>query len=200
MQNRSIVARTGCVLALAAILCGAPAGATTLVRASVEDLVAANQTVVLGEVVDVMSYWNADGTFILTDVTVRPWEVLKGSADGDLILTQMGGTVGDATTLIVGGPELIPGHSYVLFVNEEDLPGADGVTTVRDHCQGAFDILVAKDGKLRAISQANRHPLVPDRQGSFDAPGGVEGLELDALVRSVADAARRLKNDKEENR
>lgn len=200
MQSRGIVARVGSVLALAAALCGAPAAATTLVRASVEDLVAANQTVVVGQVVDVFSYWNVDGTFILTDVIVRPDQVLKGSVEGELTITQMGGTVGDMTTLILGGPELIPGHSYVLFLNEENLPGAEAVTTVRDHCQGVFEIRVAEDGELRAISQANSHPLVPDRQGYLDAPGGIEGFTLEVLAESVVATAQRLQNEKEDNR
>src|SRR5690349_11478748 len=151
-------------LALAASV-AAPASATTLVRASLDELVAANSAVVLGEVVDVESYWNAEHTFILTDVRFRTSDVLKGRAQSDeLTITVMGGSVGDLTTLIIGGPQLFPGHSYVLFLNEESLPGAQSVLTVRDLVQGAFDVVMAKDG-LRAVSQANSHPLLPDKAG-----------------------------------
>lgn len=175
------------VLFVAIAALGSSVHATTLIRAGLEDLVAGNKTVVMAEVLDAVSYWNSEGTFILTDVTVKTVETIKGQAadHGTFTLTLMGGTVGDLTTLIVGGPELIPGGSYVLFLNEESLPGAASVTTVRDLCQGVFEIRATKTGALKAISQANRHPLVPDRQGYVDAPGGVGGFPLGALIQSL---------------
>ncbi|HEX9731299.1 MAG TPA: hypothetical protein VGG06_04840, partial [Thermoanaerobaculia bacterium] len=174
--------------ALVAVL-AAPASATTLIRASLDHLTDGNGTVVVGEVVDAYSYWNEDGTFILTDVRVAVNERLKGKLDdGELTVTIMGGTVGDLTTLIVGGAELIPDHSYVLFLDEEDLPGARGVRTVRDHCQGVFEVEIAEDG-LRAVSQANGHPLLPDASGAFDAPGGAEGFPLEAMIETIRERA-----------
>jgi hypothetical protein len=175
-----------------AALAGAvdPAGATTLVRADLDELAAENATIVLGQVEDARSYWNAEGTFILTDVRFKAHEVLKGALPKgrDLEITLMGGTVGDLTTLIIGGPQLIPGNTYILFLNQEDLPGAPGALTVRDLVQGAFDVVMTKDG-LRAISQANGHPLVPDALGFIDAPGSVEGLELRSMIRSIGEHA-----------
>jgi hypothetical protein len=169
----------------------APASATSLVRASLDDLVAANGAVVLGEVLDAYSYWNAEGTFILTDVRFRVDNALKGNLqDRELTVTLMGGTVGETTTLIIGGAELIPGNSYVLFLNEEDLPGAKGVRTVRDLAQGAFDVVMSGRG-LRAISQANQHPLIPDKSGYFDAAGGPEGYPLTSMMQSVREIAGR---------
>lgn len=179
-----------------AIAAGAatPSSATTLIRQSLENLVADNGTIVLGEVLDTRSYWNAEGTFILTDIRVAAHEILKGRAkERELTFTVMGGTVGDKTVLIVGGPELIRGSSYMFFLNKEDLPGAPGVRTLRDHSQGVFDVAIGKDG-LRAISQANRHPLVPDASGSVTAPGGKEGLQLNSMmqtIRGLVDRSRR---------
>jgi hypothetical protein len=181
--------RGAMALAIAASV-AAPAGATTLVRASLDELVAANGAVVLGEVVDVESYWNADGNFILTDVRFAVSDVLKGNrGTGELTITLMGGRVGDTTTLIVGGPQLIPGKSYVVFLNEESLPGVQALT-VRDLVQGAFDVVMAKDG-LRAVSQANSHPLIADKKGYLDAPGGVEGFPLTAMMTSIREIAAR---------
>ena len=182
--------RGALVLALAAGVV-APASATSLVRASLDDLVVGNGSIVLGEVLDTYSYWNAEGTFILTDVRFKATEVLKGNQmDRELTITMMGGTVGETTTLIIGTAELVPGNSYVLFLNDEDLPGARGVRTVRDHAQGAFDVVMAGGG-LRAISQANRHPLVPDKSGYFDAAGGPEGYPLVVMMKSVREIAGR---------
>lgn len=175
-------------LAMAASL-ATSASATTLRRMDVEELVASNRTVVVGQVTDARSYWNKDKTFILTDVRISVNEVVKGNLqDQEITVTIMGGRVGEVTTLIMGGPELIPGKSYLLFLNEEQLPGKKA-QTVRDLCQGAFDLVIGKDG-LRAVSQANRHPLVPDRLGYIDAPGGVEGMPFNAIVQSIRDLAR----------
>lgn len=163
----------------------APAGATTLVRADLERLVKSNGTIVVGEVREAYSYWNEAGTFILTDVRISASEVLKGDPrESEITLTILGGTVGDLTTLIVGGAELLPGKQYVLFLEEDDLPGVRGVRTVRDHSQGVFDVVRARDG-MRAISQAIRHPLHPDALGFVDPPGGAQGMQLDAMIQSV---------------
>lgn len=163
-----------------------PAGATTLIRESLDELVRSNRTIVVGEVVDVRSYWNADGTFILTDVRVIAHDVLKGNArDREITLTVMGGQVGEITTLILGNPDLVPGNSYVLFLNDEELPGGKALT-VRSLVQGAFDVRIGKDG-LRAVSQANGHPLLPDARGSFEPEGGAEGFPLNSMVQSIRD-------------
>jgi hypothetical protein len=180
--------RGAMVLAMTASVV-APAGATTLMRESLDELVAGNRAIVVGEVVDASSYWNEDHTFILTDVRIATYEALKGDVGQELTVTVMGGHVDDLTTLIVGGPELIPGKSYVLFLNEENLPGAERALTVRDLCQGVFEVKIGRGG-LHAVSQANSHPLVPDRQGYADAPGGLEGMPLNAMrqsIRAIAD-------------
>lgn len=182
------------VLAIAAST--ASAGATTLIRADLDDLVAANRAVVVGEVVDAKSYWNENHTFILTDVRLKLDDVLKGKANKELKITVMGGRVGDLTTLIVGGPELIPGNSYVLFLNEEKLPGVEKALTIRDLSQGIFDVKIGRGG-LRAISQASRQPLVPDRFGHTEAPGSAEGIPLIDMMQSIRDTVGRQGNRQE---
>ena len=183
-------------MVLAIVASTASAGATTLIRASLDDLVARNRSIVVGEVVGAKSYWNADHTFILTDVRLRLDDVLKGSASKELEVTVMGGRVGDLTTLIVGGPELVPGNSYVLFLNEESLPGVARALTVRDLSQGVFDVKIGRGG-LRAISQASGQPLVPDRAGYNEAPGGVEGIPFLEMVQSVRETVDRQRNRQE---
>jgi hypothetical protein len=190
MEVRGIALRV--FLALALLTWAGTAGATTLIRASVDELVRSNDTIVVGEVLDAESYWNSDGSFILTDVVVKTHELVKGdlSKGGEeIVVTLMGGTVGETTTLIVAGATLVPGRSYVLFLNPEDLPGAEQALTVRDHCQGAFDLLAGKGGELRAVSQALGHPLLADGQGLTDAAGGADGFPLDALVENVRQIA-----------
>lgn len=167
-----------------------PASGSTLVRASLDDLVAVNRLILVGEVVDAHSYWNSEGTFILTDVRIAPSSVLKGRAvESEVVVTIPGGSVGDLSTVIVGGAELLPARTYVLFLNEENLPGARALT-VRDLCQGVFDFHLGEHG-LRAISQANRHPLLPDVRGEAEPPGGAAGLPLEAMLRAIRESAGR---------
>ena len=162
-----------------------PSGATTLIRAGLEQMTGDHETILIGEVVDSHSYWNAEGTFILTDVRILPDEVLKGQRDaGERTVTLMGGTVGARTTLILAGSELVPGRSYLVFLGRGDLPGAANVVTVREHSQGVFDLVDDGNG-LRAISQANDHPLMPDAEGRSQAVGGPDGMILESLVEQV---------------
>jgi hypothetical protein len=187
MGLRRVLAAVAVAAAVAA-----PAGATTLIRQSLDELVANNSTVVVGEVVAVRSYWNQDGTFILSDVTFGVSETLKGQKSRpEITITVMGGTVGELTTLIVGGPELVEGRSYVLFLNREDLPGAPAALTVRDLSQGAFDLRLDERAELRAVSQARNHPLLADEDGLSAAPGGALGLSFDDMTRAIREIASR---------
>lgn len=170
----------------AAALFAAPAGATTLMRAGLEELVRGNETIVQGKVVEIHSYWNADHTFILTDVRVRPNEVFKGVGrpSEDVTFTLPGGTVGETSVILIGMPELVPGSEYLLFLNREELPGAVERLTVRDLVQGAFDVASVR-GQKRVFSQAIGTPLVADREGRTDVIGGREGLDIGEMTRQI---------------
>lgn len=162
-----------------------PASATTLVREGLETLTRTNAMVVHGRVMDIRSYWNDDHSFIYTDVTVRPIEKVKSlTLDArDVTFTLLGGTVGDVTTLVIGGPELVPGSEYVLFLREDEVHGRR-MLMAPSLVQGVFDVLRTRDG-LRAVSQAASHPLLPDAAGLDRAPGGEQGLELGELLTTV---------------
>lgn len=172
----------------------APVSATVLVRLDLEKLTVSNELIVVGEVVDAYSYWNENGSFILTDVQLIATEVLRGTLEQEQItVTLMGGTIGDLSTIIVGGAELEPGRSYVLFLNRENLPGVRSSLTVRDHCQGVFDLKPAAGG-LRAISQAFDQPLMADQNGKSEAAGGAKGYSLEALRQLIKRPAASLQS------
>jgi hypothetical protein len=169
----------------------APASASRFVHVGMDYLAAESETIVIGEVLEAHSYWTASGTFILTDAKVAVSEVLKGDPNlQEITVTLPGGSVGELSTVVVGGAELQPGTSYVLFLGRGNLPGAKGVQMVRDHSQGVFELVAGKDG-LRAVSQARAHGLVPDASGAAEAPGGAEGLSLEAMKKTVRELAAR---------
>lgn len=177
-----------------------PASATTLVRQSLENLVADNGVIVVGEVIGKHSYWNEGGTFILTDLQIETKEILKGKMEtGEITVTIPGGTVGDLSTLIVDGAELEEGRSYVLFLDRKSFLGAKDVLTVDDHAQGVFEVVQDKGkGGLRAVSQASKTRLVPDVFGESAAPGRTEGLSFDKMKQSVREIAGRAQSPRQE--
>jgi hypothetical protein len=175
---------------LAVLLAGTPAAASTFAPVSLDYLVAENGLVVVGEVLSARSYWNEPGTIILTDVKVAVSEVLKGKLeDPEITVTIPGGTVGDDSIALIGGAELLPGRSYVLFLRNGALPGAGGLSIVRDHSQGVFEIQMGREG-LHVLSQAVRMQVVPDVLGNAKA-GGAPGMPFQVLRQSVRELADR---------
>lgn len=180
----SRIASIALATAAIAVLAGT-ATATTLVRQSVQRLTRENAAALSARVVDLHSYWNEDHSFIFTDVTLRPSRVYKGAlAAKDVTITLMGGTVGDVTTLVIGNPELVPGSEYVMFLNDEELPGGRVRTTVRDLVQGVFEVR-KQNGRARAWSLAIGHPLLADGDGRTEPAGGDAGLDLDELETQI---------------
>lgn len=161
------------------------AGATTLMRQSLEGLTRTNELIVVGTVQEIHSYWNPTGTHVLTDVQIQVDEALKGAASAQPItITLLGGTVGEWSTVLIGGPELVPGNQYVLFLSRGELPGAEGQWGVIDFGQGVFDVTEGSAGRT-AVSQAADDPLMADSEGRTDVPGGATGLSLVELSQQI---------------
>lgn len=86
--------------------------------------------------------------------------------------------------MIVGGAELVPGRSYLLFLTPGRLAGGERELTVREHVQGAFD-LDEEDGQWVARSQARVHRLVADERGLSNPVGGSDGVPLAQLLDAI---------------
>jgi hypothetical protein len=193
--RRWVETTLACGIAFAA---AAPASASTFGRVDLDYLVEENETIVVAEAVSARSYWNEASTFILTDVDLTVSQVLKGRVDhAEITVTVPGGTVGELTSVVVGGAELQAGRWYVLFLDRVDLLGTKGVLAVHDHGQGAFDVEM-KGGELRAFSQARRHELLPDAAGKAEAVGGAQGMTLGELVADVRERAGGGRHDRPE--
>jgi hypothetical protein len=185
------------LVCLMVVSSAAAAEASTLGRVGLDYLVAENETIVVGEAVAARSYWNPARTFILTDVQVSVSQTLKGQAGDEITVTLPGGKVDELTSVVVGGAELVPGRTYVLFLDRVNLAGAMSVLMVHDHGQGAFDVEMA-GSELRAFSQGRRHELLADADGQAEPVGGAEGLPLADLVETVRDLATRARDRRPE--
>jgi hypothetical protein len=127
------------LLLLALLLAGLatrPAGATQMRHLDTRALVRGSDDIVVGTVEGVRSYWDAAHRHILTDVTVRVSETLKGAGGATLTLTQVGGEVDGMRYDIEGSPRFAPGEEALLFVWRD----TRGRAQVNGLAQGKFDI------------------------------------------------------------
>lgn len=109
-------------LAIAALLTPRASGAQVFPM-SFSEMVTAADVIVRAEVVTRHSAWTTtrDGRVIVTQVTFRVEDTLKGDARLQLLLEFLGGTVGDETMRFSEVPTFEVGERAVLFAHTRDL-------------------------------------------------------------------------------
>ncbi len=92
--------------------------ATTVVPPSFEELVRESDYVVRGRVTAVESAWQQRGEsrVIVTQVRVEVLEVIAGTPPEPLVLTMLGGKVGEQEMVLEGAPRFVVGSEDILFV------------------------------------------------------------------------------------
>jgi hypothetical protein len=186
------------VLSVIAFLAGvAAASSTTVIQPTFDELIARAQIIFQGEVVDRRSEWETtpQGRSIITRVTFRVANVLKGQAASSVELTFLGGTVGDMTLTVSEMPRFLVGDRDVLFVSPElravsPLVGfAYGrYRIVRNAATGADEIRT-HDGQAVDSVQGVASFRLP---GALQTPRALALAEFQSLVRQkVAALGRR---------
>jgi hypothetical protein len=139
------------------VVCLAQPSATTVVPIRFEDLVKEAITIVRGEVVAVRAEWRDRTTEspIVTKVTVRVDQVLKGTQRPLLELEFLGGTIGDLTLSISDMPQFKVGERDFLFVNDAGRPASPLVGFVAGRWPIQVDALTGREFVLTA----DRKPL-----------------------------------------
>jgi hypothetical protein len=94
------------------------ASATTVIPPSFDQLVGEAQIIFDGTVTGVRSEWTGEGAqrHIVTYVTFKVDDVLKGNPGGQYTLRMLGGTVAGQTMEVTDAPKFKPGDRDVLFV------------------------------------------------------------------------------------
>lgn len=169
-------------LALAAAV---PAGASTFIAQSIDELVAASDAVVQGEVLQVHSYWNKSGRIIVTEALVRVTDTLAGKAPSVVILRTFGGTVEGYTVEAHGFPTFEKGQELLLFVDNQ----ADGSAEVTGYRQGQYRIVRDKAGVM-AVPTVEHGVRLLTRDGRV-APRP-QALRLDTLKGQIQAGAQRV--------
>jgi hypothetical protein len=145
-------------------------------------LVQRSSDIVVGEVAATRSYWNEGHTRILTDVTVRVSESLKGASVPELVLTQAGGEADGYRYHVEGSAAFRPGEEALLFVWRD----ARGRPQINGLAQGKFDITRDGSGR-RTIQRALPELRVGDVRTlrALRAGETVPSVALDDMVAEV---------------
>jgi len=165
------------VLALA--LAAAPAGATTLVKLSLEKVGGGAALVVQGTVRTVACARRAGRVY--TDATVTVASCLRGPCPTEVTVRQLGGEVDGVGTAVEGTAPFTAGDEVVVFLR----PRADGAFAPVGMVQGVFRVERGPDKAVAA--------LIRDLRGVGFAgeapPAAVERLGPDELRRALDTAA-----------
>jgi hypothetical protein len=175
------------VVALAVVLLPLPvtspareAAAASYVEKTFTDLVDEADEIFVGQVADKTSR-RGPGGLIVTDVAIAPLQRLKGAIPDDrVIVTVLGGTVGDQTLAVAAFPVLDKGRTYVLFVKEN----GQSILPLVGGAQGLFGIRWGLDGRPMVFDARDRGV-----DAGFLLGGRVEGpaapLTLDEFVAAI---------------
>jgi hypothetical protein len=111
---------------------------TTVLPRTVEELTRDSSDVIIGTAGQPKAVWNARHTMIYTVTPVRVEQALKGSRNGIVMVTQMGGTLDGITTKVAGVRQFQPSERAALFLRPSgDMPGTFVITGMM---QGRFTV------------------------------------------------------------
>jgi len=152
------------------------AGATTLEKLSVEEMVQQSTAIVRARASAASTVQR--GSMIYTVYRLQVSEVLKGSASAEVLVP--GGTYGRYRQSIAGSPVLEPGVEYVLFL----WASPRGLVQVIGLSQGVFQLKTASTGEALLVRSKIEAEFV-DRQGRAAEDSGMS-LSLAGLRELIA--------------
>ncbi len=172
---------------LAALFTAKTTTATTAVMLSDEQLIASSRVIIMGEVQSVKAQWDLNQN-INTYVKVKISQTLKGQLQNDaIVFKQLGGTVGEDSTVIFGAPEYKTGQRVLLFLDTAH----DGTLRVAHLFQGKYDV---RDDTTTGQTRIKREL----DKGDINILGATDGANItnDApLARFTRKIARVLRNN-----
>ena len=100
------------------LLAACTALATTVIPPSFDELVSRAEMIFQGSVTDVRSEWTGEGAqrHIMSYVTLKVEDAIKGNPGSTVTLRMLGGTVGGETMEVTDAPKFKVGDRDILFV------------------------------------------------------------------------------------
>jgi hypothetical protein len=139
-------------LALAFALLALPLSASTFVAMDDVELVAAADGAIVGEVLEVHSFWNDNGTLIVTEARLLVHDVVFGDAPAEVTVRTFGGQVAGYGVEAHGFPTFEVGQTQLVVLEK----AGDGSLRVAGYRQGQFEVQTRTDGTAVAV------PMVGD--------------------------------------
>lgn len=100
------------------LLCLAGSSGAVMIKLSLEDLSCGAEVIILGEIEDIQCHWSMDQSAILTVVTLKIHEMLKGNLPYEHIFIQYpGGEIGDLGLRVSDTPEFQSTEKVLVFLN-----------------------------------------------------------------------------------
>lgn len=171
------------VAALALLLVALPATATQVIHFDTRALVKGSTDIVIGEIQGQRSYWNDRHTKILTEVSVRISQTLKGAPSQDLKLVQLGGEVDGMRYNVPGCPVFSRGEQALLFVWRD----ATGRPQVNALAQGKFEVRRDPATGRQVVQRSLPGLALGDVRSLRAVPTGerAPSIPLDDMVREI---------------
>ncbi len=179
-------------MGLCALAFVVPAAASTFLELSQEELVAQADSVVQGRVIEVQSFWNRQGTAIVTEAMVEVEETVLGRERSHVRLVTFGGEVGGYAIEAHGFPTFKKGQRLLVFL-EPGRKGEDGAHRVLGYRQGEFEVRKDQRGREIAVPMweaAERVRILKKDGSEAEAP---RVRALDELKREIRETAGRRK-------
>lgn len=171
-------------LPIAALLGAGVASSTTLAPFSRAALVTGSAAVVHATAVSSVCRWNESHSLLVTDVTFRVHEVLKGEPAATVTVRVPGGQAGKLRVEVPGAAEFAPGTECVLVLARD----ARGHLWVSGQSAGRWDVQTDAHGVRVARGLALPAPV-----GGAPRAGGMAETAAPAPVESLADLLRDLR-------
>lgn len=153
--------------------------ATTAILLKDDDLIASSRVIILGEIRSVKAQWDLNHQNIHTYVKVQVSNILKGQLQNDtIVFKQLGGTVGEESTVIFGTPELRADQRVLLFLDT----AGDGTLRIAHLFQGKYDVLTdERSGELRGERKIDNVNLL----GATEGPNITNAATLDQFTSKI---------------
>jgi hypothetical protein len=181
LKNRA--AGVALVLQVLVALTGS-ARAAVVLKLDLPELVLRAEHIVVAVAGEEISRFTPDGR-IVTDVTLKVTETLKGDlrAGQDIVVTRLGGEVGEIGMLVEGEPRFRRGRPAVLFLRELS---ASGKLQVVGMSQGVFQV-EERDGRMYQIPGSDLALVHRSADGEMveDPRPAVEPGPLDDLLSEI---------------
>ncbi|OGD20202.1 MAG: hypothetical protein A2W03_13360 [Candidatus Aminicenantes bacterium RBG_16_63_16] len=136
-------------------------------KLSVEQMTQMADSIVLGDVVNLVSQWEDTGAGrnIYTYVTIDANQYIKGSGNRTVMIKVPGGQVGDITQVVTDTPGFTLGEKTIVFLQQKDFPVVGWhqgkFTVVGDKILGLGANVNDFIGMIQIIQQESGGPLTP---------------------------------------